>query len=129
MSCDNFRAAARRWYRDGSYLLQDHRHPGASHAFGLAAECAVKHAMEHVPGTQRELPRRHLPELVDDARRWFSGRRHRGLTQLLSQHDYMQGWQIDNRYWADECFDAEGCHRCRDYARRTLRAAGVEVAT
>ena len=126
---DDFRAAARRWYRDGCHLLQDDRYPGASHAFGLAAECALKHSMERLPGAQRELPRRHLPELLNDARLWLSGRRHRGLTQLLGWRDYMHGWRMDTRYWADDCSDAQGCRLFRDHARRTLQAAGVEVAT
>lgn len=63
---DNYRQAALRWLRDGDCLLRAHRHGGASHAYGLAAECALKYAMDRIPGGQRQLPRRHLPELIDD---------------------------------------------------------------
>lgn len=39
----------------------------------------------------------------------------------------MDGWQIGNRYWADEAFSAEATQRYRDHARRTCVAAELGV--
>ena len=122
---DDYREAAMRWLQDGDCLLRSNRFGGASHAFGLAAECAVKHAMDRLPGGERELPRRHLPDLIDDGKRWFSGRTQRGLYQLLNSTGYMEGWTIDNRYRGDDAFDVQMAERYRDHARRTCRAANL----
>ena len=92
---DDYREAAMRWLQDGDCLLRSNRFGGASHAFGLAAECAVKHAMDRLPGGERELPRRHLPDLIDDGKRWFSGRTQRGLYQLLNSTGYEAEVQPD----------------------------------
>lgn len=113
--------------RDGQSLMAEQRHGGASHAFGLAAECAIKHAMHMMPGGGRQLPRKHLPDLVDDGKRWFSGRRHRGLFQLLNRQDYMAGWQIDNRYWQDQAFSSVKAESFRHHASRTCSAANLGV--
>lgn len=50
------------------------RHGGASHAFGIAADRALKQAMDNLPAGLRESPYKYLPELVDHAKRWFSER-------------------------------------------------------
>ena len=71
---DDYRQSALRWLNDGHCLLAAERYGGASHAYGLAAECALKHAMKLLPGGQRKLPHHHLPDLIDDGKRWFSGR-------------------------------------------------------
>lgn len=126
---DDYAASARRWYGDGSYLLSDRRHPGAAHAFGLAAECALKRAIERAPGrVQESVPHRHLPELVQDAKRWLRGREYAGLSQLVNKSTYMQGWTVQNRYWPDAAFSEPDCQRYRDHALRTLRAAWLEFA-
>ncbi len=115
---DDFKQSALRWLKDGECLFKESRHGGASHAFGIAAECALKHAMDNLPGGERELPYKHLPELVDDAKRWFSGRTSRGLYQLLNTQNYMAEWSIGNRYWPDEYFSQQASERFRDHARR-----------
>ena len=124
---DDYKQAAVRWWRDGDCLFQSERYGGASHAFGLAAECAVKYAMDCLPGGERDLPHRHLPELIDDGKRWLSGRARCGLYQLLNTQGYMEGWNIANRYWADKAFSAEAAGRYREHARRTCKAADLGV--
>lgn len=124
---DDYAAAAPRWLKDANHLHAAQRYPGASHAYGLAAECAIKNAMDRLPGADRQLPHKHIPDLIDDAMRWLQGRRHRGLNQLLQMHDYMRDWVIDNRYWPDHHISEEDCERYKDHARRTLAAAGLGV--
>lgn len=124
---EDYRQAAVRWLQDGECLWRANRYGGASHAFGLAAECALKHAMANIPGGDRKLPYKHLPELVDDAKKWVSGRARGGLYQLLNTNDYMHGWQIRNRYWSDCQFNSELVARHREHARRTCAAAQLGV--
>ena len=126
MPTEDYPAAARRCCRDGRVLLEKGRYPNATHLFGLAAECALKTAMRSLPGPNRNLPSTHLPELIDGAHRWLQGRRFNGLRQLLEKADFMEGWEIDSRYWPDEAFTEEGCRFYFDHARRTLRAVELE---
>lgn len=122
---DDYAAAAPRWLEDANHLYAAQRYPGASHAYGLAAECAIKSAIERVPGADRELPRKHIPDLADDAKRWLQGRRFRGLNQLLQTRHYMRNWSIDNRYWPDDYISEDDCELYKTHARRTLAAAGL----
>ena len=124
---DDFQQAARRWLQDGECLRRSDRRGGATHAYGLAAECALKHAMDIIPGGERNLPSKHLPELVDNAKRWLHGRANSGLFQLLSRSDYMADWCIGNRYWADGQFTATAVALHRDHARRTCAATGLGI--
>jgi hypothetical protein len=124
---DDFKQSALRWLKDGECLLQANRHGGATHAFGLAAECALKHAMDNLPGGERELPHKHLPELIDNAKLWLQGRTHRGLYQLINTPDYMEQWTIANRYWPDDQFSQKTAERYHDHARRTCIAADLTV--
>ncbi len=124
---DDFRQAALRWFQDGECLWREGRYGGASHAYALAAECALKHAMASIPGGERKLPHKHLPELVDDAKRRMSGRTQGGLYQLLNTRDYMHGWRIENRYWCDSQFTSAMVENHRKHARRTCSAAQLGV--
>lgn len=124
---DHFQQSALRWLHDGHCLLAAKHYGGASHAYGLAVECALKHAMETLPGGHRELPHHHLPELIDDGKRWLRGRAQQGLYQLLNTQRYMEEWSINNRYWSDQCFSAHAAQRYGEDARRTCIAAGLGV--
>ena len=115
--------AASRLFHDGEMLRHNQRFATACHLYGLAAECALKACMKAIPGSARQLPRKHLPEIADDARRWLNSKRHRGLLQLLARTDYMHGWEVQNRYWASERLTEAECGHFRDHARRTLYAA------
>jgi len=120
---ESFPEAARRLFEDGNFLRDKQRFATACHLYGLAAECALKACMQAIPGSARELPRKHLPELANDARRWLNRKRHRGLLILLTKKDYMDGWDIQNRYLAAACLTDDKCTQFRDHALRTLEAA------
>jgi hypothetical protein len=124
---EDYHGAGRRLFTDGVRLFQGARYATATHVLGLAAECAIKECMNNIPGGDRDLPRKHLPELIDDAKLWFSGRRKSGMAQLLKSRSYMAGWRIENRYWSDEAFDDQSCQRYLDDARRTLIAGGISL--
>lgn len=124
-SCDAYEAAGQRLFFDGDKLLKNGSIPTATHLFGLAAECAIKHRMTSVPGGDRHLPQKHLPELIDDAKKWFSGRQALSLRILISKPDFMVNWSVHNRYWPNHSFSSDICQIYRDQARRTLIAARV----
>ena len=121
MEC--YRQAARRLFEDGEVLHRDERLATACHLYGLAAECALKACMTMLPGSSRQLPYSHLPDIANDARRWLKSKKYRGLLLLLGKLDYMQGWDVQNRYWSTDRFTEVDCDRFRDHARRTLSAA------
>jgi len=124
---DDFKQSALRWLKDGECLFKESRHGGATHAFGIAAECALKHAMDNMPGGDRELPHKHLPELIDNAKMWLHSPANRGLYQLINTNDYMAEWSIANRYWPDGEFSQQATERLRNQARRTCIAADLRV--
>jgi hypothetical protein len=123
---EDYRDAAERCLVDGDTLHQRQRYANACHLFGLGAECALKALHQGHPG-RVSVPHRHLPELREDVLRLCAGKQHNGVRQLLSLSDYMQDWDIANRYWATQCFDAGMSARQRDHCRRTLYATGVRV--
>ncbi len=116
--------AAVRCYRDGDTLFRQRRYPNATHLFGLAAECALKLLLEKIPGMQ-EIPHKHLPDLRDSVLRNLSRRGNEGIRQLLNSNDYMERWDIANRYWPERAFSEQTCETYRDHSRRTLHAIGI----
>jgi hypothetical protein len=121
MSADRFDQAAQRHYADAERLAADGRYDGAGHLMGFAAECAIKHALPSGQG----VPLKHLPELVEAAKKVFHGLKHRALYQLLAQPEFMSGWRIDDRYAADGSVTAAQYDRWRKSTQRALGAAAL----
>ncbi|WP_058553880.1 hypothetical protein [Thiohalocapsa sp. ML1] len=122
---EDFPAAARRCFHDGTLLLDHGRLANASHLFGLGAECALKVLLRDHPGA--ELERWHLPKLRDHALKSLKRRQDAAVQHLLNSNTYMDGWCIDNRYWPDAAFSRERCTRHRKHCLRTLAAAGLGI--
>lgn len=118
----DYEGAGRRLYEDADTLYQAQRVATATHLFGLAAECALKACMNNVPGGDRDIPHKHLPELLDDAKLWLNHRRRSHLWNVISHLDYMRGWRIANRYWPDEHFTVDHCGLCKRHARQAIVA-------
>lgn len=113
----NFSQAGRRMNSDANYLYGRQSYGTASHLYGLSVECAIKEFIRQQPG-QNVVPRKHLPDLLDDAKRLMSGRRRGHMLNLISRSDFMAGWEIGNRYWSDDCFTREQCKQFREDSRR-----------
>jgi len=77
----DYPAAARPCFSDGTMLLDQGRLANASHLFGLGAECALKVLLDGHPGADVKLS--HLPELRDHALKSLNRRQDRGIQQLL----------------------------------------------
>lgn len=117
---ENYAEAAQRLHKDANTLYDHERFATASHLYGLSAECSIKAFMQQQPGQER-VPFKHLPELLDDAKRLMSGRRRSHLVNLISQPNYMAGWQIGNRYWADQHFSQQQCRQFKCDSENTVR--------
>ena len=117
--------AAERLYGDGVLLQEQGRMATACHLYGLAAECALKQCLTHFIGRTADIPHKHLPDLVNDAKRLVGGRKFKGLAVLLNKADYMDSWRVENRYWATATFSVTQCKQYREHACRTLIAAGL----
>ena len=116
---EDYAAAGRRLYGDADRLFGEACFATSTHLFGLAAECAIKLFMGNIPGN-RQIPYKHLPDLIEDAKLWLRGRRRPHLLSVISDPDYMHGWTIHTRYWPDGAFNQADCARFRQDARQTL---------
>lgn len=126
---EDYADAAERCFVDAETLFQGKRYPNACHLFGLGAECALKVLLEGHPGLAKVPTGQtgHLPELRDEVLRTLQGKRYNGVRKLMSLGNYMNGWEIANRYWPTQRFSEEMSSRYRDHCRRTLYAAEVRV--
>ncbi len=102
---EDYAQASLRLYTDAEtlYKASPKRLATACHLYGLAAECAIKAFIERQPGCS-SVPFKHLPELIDDAKRLLNGRAASHLLHNISSANFMAGWQVANRYWADSSF-------------------------
>lgn len=119
----DYPAAARRCFKDGTLLLEQGCLANASHLFGLGAECALKVLLCGHQGADLKLW--HLPELRDHALKSLRRRRDGAVQRLLNSDNYMIGWRVDNRYWPDAAFSEERVRLHQNHCRRTLMAAGL----
>lgn len=116
---ENYTQSGRRLHRDADFLFDQQRHGTACHLYGLAAECSIKAFIQTQPG-DRQAPHKHLPDLIDDARRLLGGRTRAHLLNVISAPGFMAGWSIGNRYWSDACFTAAQCAKYRADSRKVL---------
>ena len=123
----NFEDAAKRHYADAEDLAERQRLDNAGQLIGLAAECAVKHAVHHLAPNP---PRIHFPELTAEIRR-FGGRQpvisdiRRALSPPV-HGSVFDDWAIAMRYCADgHVVDAQ-YRRWRMATGRLMRAARIE---
>jgi hypothetical protein len=121
MTSERYDQAALRHYTDAELLAEGGRYDGAGHLIGFAAECAIKHA---VPAGQ-SVPHKHLPELIEAAKKVLRGLRHRKLFDLLGRSDFMIGWKVDDRYAADATVTQAQYELWRKSTQRALGAADL----
>lgn len=116
---DNYQKSGRRLHIDANHLMDKQRHATACHLYGLAAECGIKAFIEAQPGRQN-IPHKHLPSLIDDAKRLLGGRTRAHLLNVISAPDYMAGWRVDNRYWDEACFTPAQCAKYKADSNKVL---------
>ena len=99
------------------------RWDNAGHLLGFAAECAIKFAIVELRSGQGA-PRKHMPELVDDAKKCFHGRvkKHGDIKKVVQLPTYFSGWDVSDRYRPDDAVDEAAYSQWHEHARRTLGA-------
>lgn len=99
MPVDFLDAADRHW-EDAELLFSNVRLANADQLFGIAAECALKAAMEAISGTS--LNRRyfkHINELWSEFNTFAAGRNGSDYIKLLGNaQDPYSDWDISDRY-------------------------------
>ncbi|MDP2834681.1 MAG: hypothetical protein Q8Q28_15550 [Pseudomonadota bacterium] len=105
MASPDFRAAAERHYEDGVLLSEQGRLPGADHFFGIAAECAIKAALEAACVLKldaRGMPNKpfdqHCPGIWNEYAIAHGGHASLSRLPLPQNNPFLGTWQITDRY-------------------------------
>jgi len=124
---ESYEHAARRHFADAEDLADRQRLDNAGHLIGLAAECAVKHAVRRVTPDPRPI---HFPRLTSEIRK-CGGRDtvlckvRRALTPS-ADGSVFDDWSITMRYDADgHVLDAQ-YRKWKMAAGRIMSAAHIE---
>ncbi len=124
---ESFETAARRHFADAENLANLGRMDNAGHLIGLAAECAVKHAIRRfVPNP----PRIHFPKLTGQMRK-FGGRSKvsSNIRRALSPPAHgsvFDDWSMTMRYRADGHVDDAQYRKWKVAAGQIMGAANIE---
>ena len=124
---ESFEDAARRHFADAEDLAERQRLDNAGYLIGLAAECAVKHAVRHVTPNP---PRIHFPELTAGVRQ-LGGRNpvFSKIRQALSPPAHgsvFDDWSIAIRYGADGQVLNAQYRKWKAATGRIMNAARIE---
>ena len=127
MSTPDFRAAAKRHYDDGLLLSGNGRVPGADHFFGIAAECAIKAALQSagvLKFNAKDRPEKpfdkHCPDIWNEYQA-----QHGGRFPLPKINPFDGNWDISDRYAAGGAITPASLesHRSGAYAAQKLLEA------
>jgi len=124
---ESYEHAARRHFADAEDLADRERLDNAGHLIGLAAECAVKHAVRHVTPNPPHIP---FPALTAGIRQ-LGGRNSvvskiRRALSPPSHGSVFDDWSIKMRYGADgHVVDAQ-YRKWKVAAGRIMSAASIE---
>lgn len=119
--------AARRHFADAEDLAARQRLDNAGHLIGLAAECAVKHAVRHLAPNP---PHVHFPELTAGIRQL--GGRHPVISKIRralsppAHGSVFDNWSIAMRYRADGHVEDAQYRKWKVAAGRIMSAASIE---
>ncbi len=128
MALPDFRAAADRHYKDGLLLSEQDRLPGADHFFGIAAECAVKAALEITrvlkldshgkPGKPFD---QHCPGIWDQYAVAHGGNTNLSRYPLPTTNPFAGTWHISDRYAGAGAVDSNALKAHQAGAREALK--------
>ena len=124
---ESYEHAARRHFADAEDLADRERLDNAGHLIGLAAECAVKHAVRRVTPNPRPI---HFPKLTAEIRK-YGGRdtvlyKVRRALSPPSHGSVFDDWSIKMRYGADGHVAGAQYLKWKVAAGRIMSAASIE---
>ena len=124
---ESYEHAARRHFADAEDLAGLRRLDNAGHLIGLAAECAVKHAIRQIVPNPRRI---HFPELTAEVRKL--GGRNSAVSQVRralsppAHASVFDDWSIAMRYCADGHVVAAQYRKWKVAAGQIMSAASIE---
>lgn len=121
---ESYLESALRHFKDAELLADGGRVDGAGHLIGFAVECAIKYVVVSTRPSAGA-PHVHLPKLIEQAKKALQGRKKHSILTLLNRHDFMSGWNVDNRYGATGNIAKAQFQAWRGDASRTMSAAGL----
>ena len=124
---ESYEHAAMRHFADAEDLAARRRLDNAGHLIGLAAECAVKHAVRHVAPNP---PHIHFPELTAGIRQ-LGGRdpvisKIRRALSPPTLGSVFDDWAITMRYCADGHVEDAQYQKWKVAAGQIMSAASIE---
>jgi hypothetical protein len=122
--------AAQRHWLDASLLEKEKRLSNADQLCGIAAECAIKFAVSHLPGCLQEGKlsksyRKHVELLWDLVPLQGLQKRFPGLIAIIRAGRPFSDWSIDQRYEPDSFIHADAAERHREAAKRLLGSVSL----
>jgi hypothetical protein len=121
---ENFPDAAVRHFEDAEILAKAQSFDGAGHLLGFAVECAIKHSVVTIRSIA-DVPRDHLPGLIDGAKTRLQGRNNLAIFNVLKQPNFMSGWDVAQRYESTGTITEKEFTAWKNDAYRVFGAAGL----
>jgi hypothetical protein len=130
---ERYAEAAPRHWNDARLLEEHKRIRNSDHLFGLAAECAIKHALARLPafsaqGMLHPDFKLHIDVLWDKTGHQSIQKTYPALAAVLKTPNPYADWDIDQRYGGDGSISLLVMEGHRDLARRLLGAVGLSGA-
>lgn len=127
---ESYLDSAKRSYKAGVALETAGDAETAGHMFGVAAECAIKAALEnagikvdHASGLRQHFPALRKTMLTHGRTRHMK----RLLACLSASPPILEGYLIDTRYAANASIGLARCNKWRADAKSVFTASGVVV--
>lgn len=127
---ENFTQAALRHWRDAECLTEKGGIENADQLYGLAAECAIKHALLRLPafssqGVLQETYKQHIDVLWRRVGHQSLQKSHPRLLAMIKAEEPFQDWEIKQRYCADGGISHEKMKPHQEAAKKLLTFTGL----
>ena len=130
---ENFTQAALRHWRDAELLKGQGRIDNADHHYGIAAECAIKQALLHLPafamrGTLQNPYKEHIDVLWNRVNHQSLQQSYPGLLAVVKGGQFFDDWHISQRYSPDNEVSVTAMQKHRAIALQLFKVTRLRVA-
>lgn len=123
---EDYAESAVRHYADAKRLKDGGRLDNAGQLMGFAAECAIK-ARIHELADEVEIPRSHMPKLLENAKRHLCACDPKGSMLRVINESTFQDWDVARRYYSTGHTTSDEFNSWSRVTRRLLGAAKIRV--
>lgn len=129
---ENYTQAALRHWRDAELLKENERTENADHHYGIAGECAIKHALLHLPafatnGALLESYKEHIDVLWNRVNHQSLQKAYPGLLAVLKSGKHFEDWNVSQRYSADSDVSVATMQAHRNAALQLIKVSNLAV--